>query len=293
MRSLSDNTRGAILMMAAMAAFSINDAIMKGLVSHINLYQVLFLRGLLTLVLVMTVLTKVTGPVSLRMPKQDRKLVALRSAAEMTASIGIVTALSKMPFANVSAILQSSPLMIALGAALVFRQPIGWRRMLAIGIGFIGVLFIVKPGPDGFEDGVLWVLLGVISVTVRDLSVRGMSSAVSTSTVTLGATLSVTVLMGLISTTIVWDPMTVADGFWIVANAVAITVAFALAVAMMKVGDISFVASFRYTALIWVILIGIVVFGEWPDIWTYIGGAIIAATGIYTLLRERRLAREK
>ncbi|MEN8873574.1 MAG: DMT family transporter, partial [Pacificibacter sp.] len=209
MRSLSDNTRGAILMMAAMAAFSINDAIMKGLVSHINLYQVLFLRGLLTLVLVMTVLTKVTGPVSLRMPKQDRKLVALRSAAEMTASIGIVTALSKMPFANVSAILQSSPLMIALGAALVFRQPIGWRRMLAIGIGFVGVLFIVKPGPDGFEDGVLWVLLGVISVTVRDLSVRGMSSAVSTSTVTLGATLSVTVLMGLISTTIVWDPMTV------------------------------------------------------------------------------------
>lgn len=291
MKHFSDNTRGAILMMMAMAAFATNDAIMKGLVSHINLYQVLFLRGCLTILLVVGVLTKLTGPISFRIPKKDAAVLTLRSAAEVTASIGIVTALTLMPFANLGAILQSTPLALALSAAVVFGYPIGWRRLVAILIGFCGVMLIAKPGPDGFSDGTLWALLGVASVTVRDLAVRAMSPAVSTTTTTLSATVSVTIVMGLLSLGVTWDPVSAIDWFWIVANSIAITIAFSLAVMVMKVGDIAFVASFRYSALIWTILLGLFVFGEVPDGWTFVGAGIIAATGIYTLLREGRVRR--
>lgn len=291
MKHFSDNTRGAILMMMAMAAFATNDAIMKGLVSHINLYQVLFLRGCLTILLVVGVLTKLTGPISFRIPKKDAAVLTLRSAAEVTASIGIVTALTLMPFANLGAILQSTPLALALSAAVVFGYPIGWRRLVAILIGFCGVMLIAKPGPDGFSDGTLWALLGVASVTVRDLAVRAMSPAVSTTTTTLSATASVTIVMGLLSLGVTWDPVSAIDWFWIVANSIAITIAFSLAVMVMKVGDIAFVASFRYSALIWTILLGLFVFGEVPDGWTFVGAGIIAATGIYTLLREGRVRR--
>lgn len=293
MKHLPDNTRGALLMMMSMAAFATNDAIMKGLVSHINLYQVLFLRGCLTILLVVVVLSKLTGPISFRIPKKDAAVLTLRSAAEVTASIGIVTALTLMPFANLGAILQSTPLALALSAAVVFGHPIGWRRLVAIVIGFCGVMLIAKPGPDGFSDGTFWALLGVASVTVRDLAVRGMSKAVSTTTTTLSATISVTVVMGLLSLGVTWDPVSAVDWFWIVANAVAITIAFSLAVMVMKVGDISFVASFRYSALVWTILLGLFVFGEVPDGWTLIGAAIIAATGIYTFMREARVAQPK
>lgn len=293
MKHLPDNTRGALLMMMSMAAFASNDAIIKGLVSHINLYQVLFLRGSLTIVLVFAVLTRLTGPISFRIPKKDAAVLTLRSAAEVSASIGIVTALTLMPFANLGAILQSTPLVLALSAAVVFGYPIGWRRLAAILIGFCGVMLIAKPGPEGFADGTLWALLGVASVTVRDLAVRAMSPAVSTTTTTLCATTSVTVVMGVLSLGVTWDPVSFVDGFWLVANAITITIAFSLAVMVMKVGDISFVASFRYSGLLWTILLGLFIFGEVPDGWTLIGGAIIAATGIYTLMREARVAKAK
>ncbi|SEL38251.1 DMT family transporter [Pacificibacter marinus] len=291
MGHLSENTRGAILMMLAMAAFSINDAILKALVSHINLYQVIFLRGCLTLILIFTVLTRITGPVSFKMPPKDAILIGIRSLSEVGASIGIVTALSLMPFANVNAVLQSAPLLITLCAALAFKQPIGWRRLAAISIGFCGVLLIARPGPEGFSDGILWGFLGVICVTIRDLSVRAMSRAVPKTTVTFGATFMTTVVMGILMLGSEWQPLLVSDIIWLVINACVITAAFALAVIVMQTGEISFVAPYRYTALVWAILIGFFVFGEWPDLWTFVGAGIIVATGIYTLVRESRLRR--
>jgi S-adenosylmethionine uptake transporter len=291
MKHLSENTRGAILMMLAMAAFSINDAILKALVSHINLYQVIFLRGCLTLILIFAVLTRITGPVSFKMPPKDAILIGIRSLSEVGASIGIVTALSLMPFANVNAVLQSTPLLITLCAALAFKQPIGWRRLVAISIGFCGVLLIARPGPEGFSDGMLWGFFGVICVTIRDLSVRAMSRAVPKTTVTFGATFLTTVVMGILMLGSEWQPLLVSDIFWLVVNACVITAAFALSVIVMQTGEISFVAPYRYTALVWAILIGFFVFGEWPDLWTFVGAGIIVATGIYTLVRESRLRR--
>jgi S-adenosylmethionine uptake transporter len=291
MKHLSDNMRGAILMILSMAAFSVNDAILKGLVSHINLYQVVFLRGCLTLVLIFTVLTWLMGPASLKMPKKDALLIGIRSLAEVGAVIGIVTALSLMPFANVNAVLQSAPLLITLCAAIAFKQSIGWRRLLAISIGFCGVLLIARPGPEGFSDGILWGFLGVLCVTVRDLSVRAMSVTVSATTVTLGATLATTIVMGVLAYDTEWEPLAASDIFWLLINAVSITVAYVLAIRVMQVGEISFVAPYRYTALVWAILIGYYIFGEWPDIWTFVGAGIIVGTGIYTLVRESRVRR--
>jgi S-adenosylmethionine uptake transporter len=288
MKHLPDNTRGAILMMLAMAAFAINDAMLKDLVTRIDMYQVLALRSLITIGLVLTILPRFTGPASFRMPKRDAALIALRSASEVGASIGIVSALAMMPFANVSALLQSTPLLITLAAALVFGAPIGWRRLCAILIGFGGVLLIARPGSNGFADGVLFALLGVVSVTVRDLTVRGMSVNVPTTTVTLGATVATAVVMSALALGTVWEPPTMWDWVLLALNACVISVAFVLSIVVMQTGEISFTAPYRYTALIWAIVIGFLAFGEWPEIWTLIGAAIIAATGIYTLIRERQ-----
>ncbi|RPE63262.1 S-adenosylmethionine uptake transporter [Pacificibacter maritimus] len=292
MGNLNENMRGAILMMAAMAAFALNDAILKALVVNNAPLQVIFLRGCVTLILVYFVLSRITGPVSFRMSRRDAKWVAIRSVAETCASLGIIMALSQMPFANVSATLQSTPLLISVGAAIAFGVPLGWRRLLAIAIGFVGVLLIVKPGPEGFSNGVLWALLGVSSVTVRDLSVKAMSSDVNASTVTFFAILCTTVIFGLSCIGGDWGVWSPRDLFLLVLVACAIIAAYALSVIVMKVGDISFVAPYRYTALIWALLIGFFVFNETPDIWTFLGAGVIAVTGVYTLIGERRMTRQ-
>lgn len=287
---MSPNVIGALLMMASMACFTINDAFIKATDGALPLSQLLFLRGVLATTFI-AVLAMTRGGVRARLPASDWLLIALRSSAEVGAAYFFISALLNMPLANVTAILQVLPLTVTLGAALFFKEAIGWRRMVAILVGFSGMLLIVRPGTDGFTVYSVYALAAVGCVTARDLSTRRMSKAVPSLLVTLLASLTVLVASGLVSLTIEWAPVTPQLAGLLLGSSLFIVGGYFFSVQVMRAGDVSFIAPFRYTGLIWALALGWFVFGDWPVPMTLLGAGIIVATGLFTLYRERRLLR--
>jgi drug/metabolite transporter (DMT)-like permease len=287
---LSDNLRGILLMCASMAAFTINDTFMKSVTETLPLYQTIGLRGMIA-VLGLGLLVLATGAFRFRLNRRDGWLILLRSLADVAATILFLEALLRMPLANLSAILQALPLAITLGAALVYGDRIGWRRMAAILAGLVGVLIIIRPGTEGFDR---WALLGVASVlcvVVRDLSVRPLQGQIPSALVALGAAVAVT-LMGWIGAAVQGvQPMSGGEAAKVIAAGLFLIVGYLTSVSAMRHGDIGMVAPFRYTSLLWAIVLGLVVFGDLPDGWTLVGSVIVVAAGLFTLLRERALRR--
>lgn len=287
---LSDNARGAVYMCVSMAAFTLNDTAMKAVTQTVPLFEAIALRGVLALA-GLIVLGMAMGSLRWRMSRPDAAAIGLRSVAEVGATALFLGALIHMPLANLSAIMQALPLAVTLAAALVFGETVGWRRMTAIVIGFVGVLIIIRPGPQGFD---VWSLMGlgsVACVVVRDLATRRLSRDLPSVNVALWAALAVTV-MGLVVTSIEgWQPLTAAQGALIGAAAIALLFGYMFAVMVMRVGDIGFVAPFRYTALVWAIFLGWLAFGSLPDAMTLFGAALVVVTGVFTLWRERQAKR--
>lgn len=287
---MSPNTLGALLMMASMACFTINDTFIKMTDAEVPLFQLLFLRGALTVLLIL-VFRKQLGTIHFNIPRRDWGLISLRSLAEVGAAYFFLTALFNMPLANVTAILQALPLCVTVGAALVFRERVGWQRMAAILIGFIGVMLIVRPGTDGFSLWSIYALIAVLIVTVRDLATRKLSPDVPSMTVTMVTAVVVMLAAGLASLTQSWRPVDPTQAALIAGSALFILGAYICSVQVMRMGEVSFIAPFRYTGLVWALLLGFLVFGHWPDPLTLVGTAIIVASGLFTLYRERKLAR--
>ena len=171
--TLSDNARGILLMCGTMLAFTLNDTLVKAVLQDgMNLYQVITLRGIGAALGLIVLALHQTGRLDLWPAGPDRKFLALRTFGELGATWCFLVALSHMPLANLSAILQSLPLVVTLAAALVLHEPIGWRRIAAILVGFAGVMIIIRPGAANFDE---WSLLGLASVgfvVIRDLSTR-------------------------------------------------------------------------------------------------------------------------
>ncbi len=287
---LTENQRGVLLMCASMAAFTINDTFMKSVTQTLPLFQTIGLRGLIA-VAGLALLAQVTGAFRFRPNRRDAGLILLRSLADMAATVFFLTALLHMPLANLSAILQALPLLITLAAALVYGDRIGWRRMTAILVGLVGVLIIIRPGTEGFDR---WALLGVASVlcvVVRDLAVRPLRGQVPSALVALGAAVSVT-LMGWIGAGVQGVvPVTAPEAAKVLGAGLFLIVGYLTSVMAMRHGDIGLVAPFRYTSLLWAIVLGLLVFGDWPDGWTLLGAAIVVGAGLFTLWRERHLRR--
>lgn len=283
---LSDNMRGALLMMGAMASFTINDAFMKAIGTQIPLFQTLLLRGIGTTAFLIW-LTVWLGQMRLGASRRDWVLMIVRAISEMGGAWFFITALFHMPFANLSAILQSLPLTVTLAGALFLGEAVGWRRMVAILIGFIGVLLIVQPGNDGFTIYAVYGLATVACVTVRDIVSRMMSRDVPSLMVATVSACGVTLFAGVGALFVEWEPVTGLIAFHLAGAMVFVFGGYLCSVGAMRIGELGFVAPFRYTSLVVALVIGAVVFDTFPDRLTLIGAAIVVATGLFTLYRER------
>lgn len=290
MRAGSDNMRGALLMTGSMAAFTFGDTCMKAIGDSLPLSQSLTLRAIFSTTF-LAILAHRRGALHMRFPTRDRALVLLRAMAEAGAALFFFTALFNMPFANVSALLQMLPLTLALGSALFFGEAVGWRRWSAIIAGFVGMLLIVRPGTEGFNIYALSALGAVVCATIRDLATRRMSTAVPSLAATFATSATVLVMAAGWSLFQDWQPLSAENGALLLGAGTFIIVAYALSVATMRVGEVGFVAPFRYTSLVLALAIGWLVFDEWPAVLSLIGAAIIMGTGLFTLWREQRRPR--
>ncbi|WP_026623007.1 drug/metabolite transporter (DMT)-like permease [Ensifer sp. WSM1721] len=287
----SANLRGIVFMCLAMAGFSCNDALVKSVTGVMNTGQIMFVRGLLTTLMVMMIAYQFGALRPIR--TVFRPVIMLRIAMEALASITYISALGQIPLANASAIMQALPLAVTLGAALFLGEPVGWRRWVAITIGFVGVLIVLRPGPEGFTPAALTVVACVFVTATRDLCTRRIGTEVPSLFITV-TTAFVTTLVGaaLIVPFGGWQPMSATSFAHIAGASVLLMLGYQTIVLAMRDGDISIIAPFRYTGLLWSILIGIIFFSETPDRWMLAGVAVIVGSGLYTFYRESLRSRQ-
>ena len=283
----SENARGALYMSIAMLGFSGNDAFLKSVSADLALSQAVFLRSLATTLLIGAVVLSQRG-LRFRPGRRDRRLIGVRSLGEIGGTVCFLTALFNMPIANATAILQSLPLAITLAAALLFDEPVGWRRYLAIAVGFLGVLLIIRPGSSGFNAYALWALAAIVFIVTRDLATRRLSPDVPGPFVALVTSAVLTVAAAAAGGLEDWRPVAAHHLLALLVASGCLVVAYLFGVKSMRTGEIGAVQPFRYALLLWAMLFGIVMFGEWPDAWMLVGSAVVVGAGLFTLYRERR-----
>ena len=274
-------------MVASMAAFTFNDVFVKLLGADLPLFQVLMLRGMLTsfCIFLLCIYFKAwTFDIALK----DWRLIGLRSLGDIGASYFFLTALFNMPLANATAILQLLPLTVALGGLLFFQEVVGWRRALAIAIGFGGMFLIVRPGIEGFNHYSFYALIAVGFVTLRDLVTRKIDREVPSLMVTFFNAVSICLYSSLAMFWVEWVPVGSTNAAYLVTAALLVSAAYLLSVLVMRQGEVSFVAPFRYTGLIWALVLGWIFFDHWPDRLTLIGAGVIVMSGLFTMWRETK-----
>jgi drug/metabolite transporter (DMT)-like permease len=283
--ALNDNIKGALLMSLAMASFNFNDAMIKLVTSDLTTGQIMFIRGAMTSAMICVVAWRL-GAFRTASLLLDR-WIALRTAGEIVAAITYVYALSMIPLPNAAAILQALPLAVTMGAALFLSEKVGWRRWLAILVGFLGVMVIIRPGGEGFSSASLLVVGSVVGAAIRDLATKKIDPAVPSLMISLIAAISITVTGALmIGITGIWKPVSTGNFLILAFGSVMLFAGYQTIIMAMRTGEISFIAPFRYTSLLWAIALGIVLIGEMPDRWMLTGSAIVVAAGLYAFYRE-------
>lgn len=285
-----DNLRGAVLMCLSVTGYTCNDTVMKFVTQDVPLYQAITLRGLVVTVAIL-ILGMRAGDLQMRLGGGDRWPMVLRIGGEVISTILFLTALGQMAIGDLYAVVQSLPLLVMLGAALFYGETLGWRRLSAVGIGLLGVLVILRPGSGTFGIWSLVALGVVFLMAMRDLATRKFGRSVSTNTIALYAAVSVTLMGSCLSLGQGWVLPGLTQILLLILAGLFLTVGYITAVSAMRIGEISYVAPFRYTSLVVAIIAGLLVFGDWPDFWTWIGAALVVGAGAYTIWREAQLGR--
>ena len=279
------NRRGILAMLAAMTLFTANDTLLKIATAGLPPGQIMAVPGLFAVALVVALLAGRGEAGHLRDLRQPA--VFLRGALEAAIAFLFITSLSRLPIANVNAILQATPIILTFLAVALGLEQVGWRRWSAVVVGFLGVLFIVKPSMAGMNAYALMALASAALVAVRDLVTRRVGSSVPTAVVALAGTVAVMLAGFALATTEAWRPLTGGEIALLALAAVLVTAGNLAIVTAFRVGEISAVSPFRYSVVITSLAAGYLVFGEWPDLSSCLGIALVVASGLYTLHRER------
>jgi drug/metabolite transporter (DMT)-like permease len=285
------NRRGMIFMVLAMALFAANDAGTKYAVKTIPVSEVLVVRGGFALVFLSLVLW---WRGELRdAPKIFDWQVSLRGFAEAANGVLLISALAFIPLGNVITIIQLVPFIMTIIAAVSLGENVGWRRWIAVGAGFVGVIFVVKPATGAFEMASLFALTATFTILLRDMLARSIGARVPAFIVALGSILA-GIAVGIAGSFFQqWqapDAMTLVS---CLASGVCLVLAQYFIVLAYRGTELSAVAPFRYSIVLFAVIYGFAFFREVPDTWSFIGMAIMVLAGLYMLHREAMRSRDR
>lgn len=278
-------------MLIAMAGFTMEDLFMKKLSVNLSTGQILITLGFGSS-LVFALMAKSKG-YKLTAKIFWSKGMIIRQFAEGIAAVAFITSLTLIPLSTVAAVFQATPLVITMGAALFLGEAVGWRRWLAIIVGLIGVLIIIRPGLNSFDPNVGYVLIAVLFVTVRDLITRKLPMNVPSTIVSFQAFASLIIAGGILIFLSDQKIVSLDENqiYFVLGGIIFGVIGYYCIVASTRIGEAGVVTPFRYSRLLFAIIIGFLFFNERPDFYTLLGASIVIMTGIYTVLRERYLAR--
>lgn len=284
---MTPNLRGSLFMVASMAGFAAEDAFLKAAARHVPVGEAILLMGLLGIAVFSLIALRAGEP---PLPRAIlSRTMAIRSGFEISGRLFYALAIALTPISVASAILQASPLLVVLGAAVIFGEKVGPRRWLLILGGFAGVLVILRPGLAGFDALSLLTVLAMIGFSGRDLATRAAPPALSNAQLGVTGFVMLTLSGAIILLVGGGASLPAPQTLGLIAGAALFGIsAYAALTQAMRTGEVSTVAPFRYTRLLFAMLMGVLVFGERPDTATLIGSAIVVACGIAILTQRRR-----
>ena len=285
MKSLSNNLIGSLIMTSGMLVYVLNDALMKMVGPETGLFQSIFIRGLFVVSCFIFFGFLFKFPLFF-LPKKFMKLVLARGVIEVMLTCCFMTAIFNMPLANAIAILQAMPLLISLIASKANRENLTNTRLTVIIIGFLGVLIILQPGREGFNFYSIYALISVLLLVFRDLITSKMPKSIHSFQVAFFTAVLVTVTTGIACCFVEWTPVQFKAQLSLLAAAILIGMGYLASVLAVRIGEISFSAPFRYTSLLWAIILGALFFSELPSFQELLGSAIIASCGIFVILSQ-------
>ena len=286
---ISDNLRGIIYMIVAMACFTLGDMFVKLSSIQLPTGQVMIILGLGCSIVFGALLIRSGEPVWTR--AFFERPVLLRNAGEIVGSFGMFTALAYSPLSTVTAITQTLPLLLTLVAALFLGEKVGKHRLGAVVVGFIGTLIVIRPGMNGFDQYALITLVAVIGMAMRDIGGRLTRRSISSLVLSFYSALTLlafgTFLLSLSGGA---DMPTPTTSFYLLALIGAASLGLVMITQSVRTGELSVVAPFRYIRLLFAVLLGIFVLDEVIDGYTIVGSAITILAGMYIWIRENRLS---
>ncbi len=285
MTGFSPETRGSLAMLGAMALFVVNDALVKSATQALPVSQVLAVRGVFASLVMLGLVLAFGQWRQLRRGLQPRVLG--RAALEGLVALTFISALAHLPLANITAILQASSLIIVALAAVLGLDRIGWRRALAVLVGFLGVLLVVRPSAEGFTVYSLLALASAILVAVRDLVTRKIAADVPSAIVAFITTSAVMLTGFALALFEPWAALALRETLFLAGAAIVVGLGNLCIIVAYRDGDVTLVSGLRYSVLVFALIMGFLAFGEWPDALALTGAGLIVASGLYALHRQR------
>lgn len=273
-------------MTGSMAGFAVEDVFVKAAAKVMPLGQILLIMGMVG-VLVFALMAKSRGEAL-----APRAFVApamlLRSAFEVVGRLFYGLSIALTALSTTSAILQATPLVVVAAAAVFFGEKVGWQRWLAVIVGFIGVLIILRPGVEGFSVLSLLAVVGLLGFAGRDLATRAAPKGLSNRQLGI---LGFAMLASAGAILLVWSGGAVlpdSHGLALVGGGSVVGIlGYHALTGAMRTGEVSVVTPFRYTRLVFAMILAMAIFGERPDAATWAGAALVVASGVFTLTRSR------
>ncbi|MGD1887377.1 MAG: DMT family transporter [Cohaesibacteraceae bacterium] len=288
--ALSPNARGIIATCMAMLGFIGTDSCIKLAAQDLPVSQMIAMRGV-AILSILIVLAYATGAHK-KLPTLKDRAVGVRAISEVLGTLFYYGAIIVVPIAAANAVLQTIPLVIVAAAAILFGEKVGWRRWLIILVGFSGVLFIIQPGSEAFQPATLWALGAVVFYTLRDIVTRSIDPelpAVSINLFTSAAVMMAGFVMAPFQDWVMPSGQALA---LLGLSALFLTMAYLTVTVAMRNGDVSVTSPFRYSSVLWALLVDLLVFGNRPDLLMLVGIVIVVGSGIAMILRERQLRRQ-
>jgi drug/metabolite transporter (DMT)-like permease len=283
---MTDNLRGIVAVLISSVAFVLNDVCVKLASDELPSGEIIIVRGVLAtaMLAVGVVAMGAVRPLAILLTP----MMLLRLASAAGATVFIVLALRYLPLATVITVLQVTPLTVIAGAAIIYRERVGWARWLAALTGFLGVVLIVRPG-GGFGIAAYLALAALVFTTTRDLTTKGLHQDIPSIFVAAASAAAITVAGLLV---VPFDtPWQMPSGWvwWLmILSAASLFVANTAIIMAMRRGEMSVIAPFRYVMVPLSLLLGYWLWGDVPDSIASLGIGLVLAAGLYTLHRERR-----
>ena len=280
-----NNAKGIVLMLFSMAAFALGDTFVKRSGSFLSPAQIMFF--LISGGLILFALIAVAKGENLKEPRAFAPVLLLRYCTEMIGLLGMIMALTAVPLSIVGAVTQASPILVAVGAAIFLRETVSWRRWSSIAIGFCGVVLVIQPWGESLDYAVLWAVVALVGFSVRDLVTRLTPPDIAS------ASLATFTMIAALPFTAVWVLFTGEEFFpaemnWVIVGCMVIlgSVGYLLLITSLRLGELSAIMPFRYSRIVFLLIFGVLFFGESPSLSMLLGSALVIVFGIYLMWRE-------